>query len=248
MDSSSPNRDENNKYLKPSPSSLLFQWTVWMPGWHFHIFFQTINPSGSRLFRRGTSTMGTGFWTTENVDNTMQSDVNNEVYTVLETSILIHQKYHNFMVVQIFLPWFSSTYLSSQHLPPHMDPQSKVFHHFLPTPTMFCSPHNFNTSRFLRSPSTYITYCKYIYMYHSPSTPKNLRINNLPTWWRRRFDTSSLHSAIHLTEDGSGCPRDKGLIGWLLLGWFQGSYNTPLEHTPGNPLANHERNPFIVCW
>ena len=30
---------------------------------------------------------------------------------------------------------------------------------------------------------------------------------------------------------------------------IQGSYNTPLEHTPGNPpFANHERNPFIPCW
>ena len=28
----------------------------------------------------------------------------------------------------------------------------------------------------------------------------------------------------------------------------QKSYNTPLEHTPGNPLANYERNPFIACW
>ena len=28
----------------------------------------------------------------------------------------------------------------------------------------------------------------------------------------------------------------------------QESYNTPLEHTPGNPLANYERNPFIACW
>ena len=26
------------------------------------------------------------------------------------------------------------------------------------------------------------------------------------------------------------------------------NYNTPLEHTPGNPLANYERNPFIACW
>ena len=27
---------------------------------------------------------------------------------------------------------------------------------------------------------------------------------------------------------------------------FQENYNTPLEHTPGNPLANYERNPFIA--
>ena len=29
---------------------------------------------------------------------------------------------------------------------------------------------------------------------------------------------------------------------------LQESYNTPLEHTPGNPLANYERNPFVACW
>ena len=29
---------------------------------------------------------------------------------------------------------------------------------------------------------------------------------------------------------------------------FQESYNTPQEHTPGNPLANYERNPFVACW
>ena len=29
----------------------------------------------------------------------------------------------------------------------------------------------------------------------------------------------------------------------------QESYNTPLEHTPGNPpFANYERNPDISCW
>ena len=29
---------------------------------------------------------------------------------------------------------------------------------------------------------------------------------------------------------------------------FQESYNTPQEHTPGNPQANYERNPFVACW
>ena len=29
----------------------------------------------------------------------------------------------------------------------------------------------------------------------------------------------------------------------------QESYNTPLEHTPGNPRnAHYERNPFVACW
>ena len=30
--------------------------------------------------------------------------------------------------------------------------------------------------------------------------------------------------------------------------WIQESYNTPREHTPGNPLANCERNPLVACW
>ena len=29
---------------------------------------------------------------------------------------------------------------------------------------------------------------------------------------------------------------------------FQESYNTPLQHTPGNPVANYKRNPFVACW
>ena len=29
---------------------------------------------------------------------------------------------------------------------------------------------------------------------------------------------------------------------------IQESYNTPLEHTPGNPLPNYERIPFTACW
>ena len=30
---------------------------------------------------------------------------------------------------------------------------------------------------------------------------------------------------------------------------FQENYNTPVEHTPGNPpFANYERNPLIACW
>ena len=29
---------------------------------------------------------------------------------------------------------------------------------------------------------------------------------------------------------------------------LQESYNAPLEHTRGNPLANYERNPFVACW
>ena len=32
---------------------------------------------------------------------------------------------------------------------------------------------------------------------------------------------------------------------------FQENHNTPAKHTPdtpGNPLANYERNPFIACW
>lgn len=67
----------------------------------------------------------------------------------------------------------------------------------------------------------------YIYVYISfPFHSKNLRINNLPppqnnfppTWWR--FDTSSLHSAIHLTG-GSGCPQTKdGLVGYFWGGWI----------------------------
>ena len=32
------------------------------------------------------------------------------------------------------------------------------------------------------------------------------------------------------------------------VAFLQESYNTPLEHTPGNPLANYERNPFVACW
>ena len=37
----------------------------------------------------------------------------------------------------------------------------------------------------------------------------------------------------------------------IYLTWvvnFQENYNTPAKHTPGNPLANYERNPFIACW
>ena len=29
---------------------------------------------------------------------------------------------------------------------------------------------------------------------------------------------------------------------------IQESYNTPPEHTPGNPLANYERNPSVASW
>ena len=46
-----------------------------------------------------------------------------------------------------------------------------------------------------------------------------------------------------------------GVDGWLQLltlcfqiATLQESYKTPLEHTPGNPLANYERNPFVACW
>ena len=28
---------------------------------------------------------------------------------------------------------------------------------------------------------------------------------------------------------------------------IQENYNTPVEHTPGNPLAHYERNP-LACW
>ena len=42
-------------------------------------------------------------------------------------------------------------------------------------------------------------------------------------------------------------PNPSGVYLSKLL--FQERYNTPLEHTPGNPpFANYERNLFMACW
>ena len=55
----------------------------------------------------------------------------------------------------------------------------------------------------------------------------------------------------------AGCRDSRGLsfsqlaaVGGLRVCsiFFQGNYDTPLEHTPTNPLKNYERNPFIACW
>ena len=130
------------------------------------------------------------------VDNKIQSDVNNEVYTVLETSLLIQQKYHSFMFVQISLPWISSPacLLSIFH---------PIWTLNLKCSTIFCQRQQ----------------C--IYTYHSPSTPKiyesttSLPPKKLPPPGDE--DTSSLHSAIHLTGDGwlsTGWDSD-----WLVNGW-----------------------------
>lgn len=177
---------------------LFLQLTIWMPGW-LNTFSckPTTNPSGS-LFSWDVN-YGTGL-DYRDVDNKIQSDVNNEVYTVLETSLLIQQKYRSFMFVQISLPWISSTCLSSQHLPPHMDPQSKVFNHFLPTPTMYI----------------YVSF---------PFHSKNLRINNLPPpkQLAPQVTKTPLHSTVPSTSRGRMVVHGMGF--WLVgewLGWLVG--------------------------
>ena len=132
--------------------------------------------------------------------------MNNEVYTFLETSLLIHQKYHSFMVVQICL-------LSIFHQ--IWDPQSKVFNHVLPTPTMFRSPHNFNTSKFLRSPSTSIIDCIYVYIYIIP-LPLQKIYESTTSLRGDEDDSTPLHSTVPSTSPRTdSCPREER-IDWLV--------------------------------